>query len=462
MADRGTAPCAVVRFCPEGEWNGRQRSGNLFYYWAMFDPRDHGPKLLGATVLLALLLIESRTAGDLRIFLQASTDLFAGENIHTKLYHEWYHYYYDGFFAVLIHPLTFLPVYWATFVWLVFNTILTFRIGWLVKTMLPTERLGPKGTKLFLILTCVIMFSLWHRNIHLGQMTIFMVYLCLEGYYRIDTGKPVLGGLLLAIGISAKVMPVMLIPYLIYRGYPKGAISALVLTVAILMAPAIFIGVQQNSFLLSERWQLINPTNSEHVLDVDEETFHSITTYLSVLLVKDAGGVYREDLPRHIMDVGMPTLKIAIAVARALLIIAALFFIRALPFQRTTDRLRKFHELSYVLLAIPLIFPHQQHYAFFFALPAIAYLVFHYVLRYTVIAPDEWKKQRSKIIAFAMVVFFLLNSHFILGEFRDLYDHYKTLTYGILLLILALYHARPNVGTRRGTGTTTAVPNIAQ
>ncbi|HQV51334.1 MAG: DUF2029 domain-containing protein [Flavobacteriales bacterium] len=416
--------------------------------------RTHKYTLGIGLVLLALVLIEAHTIGDFEIFLQASQDLLKGENIYQIKYHEWYHYYYDAFFALLIYPLTYLPVYWATVIWLGLNVLLTLRIWQSIKFQLPLETFSPKALKVFTILTCAIAFSLWHRNIHLGQMTIFLLYLCLEGMHRIDQEEPLKGGFLLAMGISVKIMPLVLVPYLVYRHYFKGALSALVFTGLILIVPAAVIGLEQNTILLEERWALVNPMNSEHVMDVDETTFHSITTFLSVLLVKDAGAAYRTDLPRNIANVSKHTLSLVINIVRLLLVLGTLYIIRSLPFQRPTDRLQKFYEMSYIYLIIPLIFPHQQHYGFFFALPAIAYLVYHYTNAYTVRAFENWRSHRFRIIFLAVLVFFLLNSHFLLGEFRNFYDHYKTLTYGMLFLVVLLATHRPQV---TGSITTSAI-----
>lgn len=407
--------------------------------------RTHKYTLGIGLVLLALVLTEAHTVGDFEIFLQASQDLLKGENIYRIKYHEWYHYYYDTFFALLIYPLTYLPVYWATVIWLGLNILFTFRIWQLIAIHLTLEQFSPKALKLFTILTCVIGFSLWHRNIHLGQMTIFLLFLCMEGVHRVIQHETLKGAILIAMGISVKIMPVVLVPYLIYRGYFKGAIYALLLTNVILIAPSVVIGLEQNTFLLNERWALLNPTNSEHVMDVDESTFHSITTFLSVLLVKDAGNVYRTDLPRNIADVSMHTLSAVITVVRLLLVLGTFYFIRSRPFQRSNSRLQTFYELSYIYLIIPLIFPHQQHYGFFFALPAIAYLTYYYVHEYAVSAPEKWRSHRYRIIFLVILVFFLLNAHFILGEFRDFYDHYKTLTYGMFVLIVLLATHRPRI-----------------
>jgi hypothetical protein len=42
------------------------------------------------------------------------------------------------------------------------------------------------------------------------------------------------------------------------------------------------------------------------------------------------------------------------------------------------------------------------------------------------------------------LIFLLLNSHFLLGTFREYYDHYKTLTYGVFLVIVILALCPPS------------------
>ncbi|MFZ1331883.1 MAG: hypothetical protein WAR83_06835, partial [Flavobacteriales bacterium] len=113
--------------------------------------RTHKYTLGIGLVLLALVLIEAHTVGDFEIFLQASQDLLKNGNIYQIKYHEWYHYYYDVFFALLIHPLTYLPVYWATTIWLGLNVLLTLRIWQLIRLQLPLEQFSPKALKVFTI-----------------------------------------------------------------------------------------------------------------------------------------------------------------------------------------------------------------------------------------------------------------------------------------------------------------------
>ncbi len=394
--------------------------------------------------LLILLLIESRGGGDFKIFLSASKDLLAGNNIYKILYNEWYHYYYDVLFALIISPFQFIPFYWAKFIWLLFNVFLTLRIWGIIIYYLPIDEFNAKQKQVFTIISFVFIFMLWYKNIHLSQMTIFILYLCMEGLYLINNEKLILGSILIGVGISIKILPIVLIPYFLYRGNFKVVLYSLLSLILALWLPALIIGFDNQLFLLKERWGLVNPLNKEHMLDVSERSFHSLTTLMSVLFVENARNSYSLEMKRNIANVSMDTLYIIINTVRLVFVLITLFFIRSLPFKRVQNKLQIFYEISYILLITPLIFPHQQHYAFFFIFPAISYLVFYYMVKfYNGKTKISVFKKASLIIIF-IIIYFLLNSHFILGEYRNIYDHFKTLTYGVILLIPLLMIARPN------------------
>ena len=64
-----------------------------------------------ASIALAIyVFIESLGNGDLFIYLSASNDLFDGVNIFEKKYVDGYHYFYSVLFAIVLKPLTYLPL----------------------------------------------------------------------------------------------------------------------------------------------------------------------------------------------------------------------------------------------------------------------------------------------------------------------------------------------------------------
>ena len=397
-----------------------------------------------ALVLLVIVFVEAKGLGDLDIFIQASRDLSLEKNIYQVQYHEWYHYYYDVLFALVISPLKALPLYWASVIWLLLNLFFSYRIWRIIRSYLPVDKINKKQYRILTVTTFAIISALWLKNMHLTQMTIFILYLCLEGIYRIEKKQFIVGSLLLAVGISIKVLPLVLIPYLLYRRYFKSAFLTIGFTVVLLFLPAIFVGIEYNSFLLHERWDLINPLKMEHVLDITERSFQSLTTFLAVYLTDANEDIHTMNLKRNIANLSLDTFNIIVNLVRLFFVGLTLYFLRTWPFKSSENRLKTFYELSYILLIIPLIFPHQQHYAFFFIFPAVSYLVFYYILRFSNQSEVQISvMKKSGLIFLFILIFFLLNSHMLLGTFRNLYDHFKTLTYGVLMIVPLLAFARP-------------------
>jgi hypothetical protein len=195
--------------------------------------------------------------------------------------------------------------------------------------------------------------------------------------------------------------------------------------------------------LLRERWELIDPLNIQHVLDVSERNFHSLSTLLSTLLVEDARNPYTIEIKRNIADIGIPALNLILNIVRGVFILFSIYFIRSVPFKRPVSKLQSYYEVSYILLIIPLIFPHQQHYAFFFVFPAIVYLIYYTLRKYFEASLNSSVMEKRMFISLLIIIYLLLNSHLLLGEFEYFYNHFKTLTYGVILIIPLLAYARP-------------------
>lgn len=401
----------------------------------------------GGLVILIIILFEAREKGDFDIFISASRDLLLGKNIYEIQYKDWYHYYYDIFFALILTPFTYLPLYVVKLIWLILNVFFVYRIWKILIDWLPVSLLKYNRRILFNILSFIFILSFLKVNFHLSQVTIFILYLTLEGLFFIYNKKIIKGSILLALGINIKLLPIVIIPYLIYRKEWKSSLYIIGFIIVFLFLPIVFIGFDYTKFLLIERWQLINPMNQSHILDTSERSFHSLTTLLATLLVEDCGDWHALTLKRNIADITIENLNIVINVVRGALILFTLYFLKTNPFINTTIKIQKLYEISYLCLIIPLIFPHQQHYAFFFIFPASTYLLFYLVYFFfnkeSYKFTKYFKLKKITLIIFLSIVYFLLNSHLILGEFNNLYDHYKTLTYGALILMTLLAICKP-------------------
>lgn len=393
--------------------------------------------------LIVLTLIESRGGGDFKIFLDASQDFFKGKNIYIETYNEFFHYYYDLFFAIIIYPLSFLPLFFAKFIWISFNIFLISKTWDLLFSWLPKDLLTDKSSKIFKIIIWIFMLRFFRDNLHLCQMTISILFLCLKGLDLIRSKKIYLGALFISIGISIKILPIVLLPYLLFRSYFKESILIVLFFIILQILPVIFIDFQQVMFLLNQRWYSLNPSNANHILDTAERSFHSLTTLLSTLLVEKCGDTYALPIKRNIANISLQNLKWSILILRLILISFTLFFLKNSFFKKQENSYFSLYELSYIFLLVPLIFPHQQHYAFYFLFPSIVYLTFYWLYQ---IENDFFAKNKLKfyfLIIYVVILYFSTNCHLILGTFNEYYDHFKVLTYGTLLFIPILAISSP-------------------
>ncbi|MES2132640.1 MAG: glycosyltransferase family 87 protein [Bacteroidota bacterium] len=392
-----------------------------------------------AVGVLIYLFIESGTRGDFHIFLAASTDLFDQKDIYHTLYFTCYHYYYSILFAILIYPLTFLNSQVALFLWLLLNVFFIYRIVKFVTELLPLNVLSKKQQMWFWLFSFLFSIRLLMENFHVAQMTICLLYLTLEGFLLIQKDKTYSGAFLIALGINIKLLPLVILPYLLYRGKIKASLLIILFYAVLLFLPILFIGKTQFDSLISSWAELINPLNKQHLMDVSERSFHSLSTFLSVLLIEKAREIDALPLKRNIADISLQSLYTVILCCRLTLAAFTLYFLKTMPFQKSLNLLHQFWELSYILLVVPLLFPHQQHYAFLFMIPAFMYCAYYLL---------AFKDQKSKIFIYVtsgelILIYFAVNLKLLLGEFNPYYEHFKILTYGALLLIVVLATLQP-------------------
>lgn len=401
--------------------------------------------LLSGVLILLIIISESKSsAGDFIIFLEASKDIFSDIDVYSKRYIDGYHYYYDVWFALLIRPFVNQPLFVAKFFWLSINVIFIFRIFKIVFNWLDFSFLSNKQIKLFKLFSILFVFSFIRDNIHLAQMTIFTLFISLETIQQVNKKRFLFAAFLLALGIVIKIMPIVLIPYFIYRKEFKVVAWTFFMILCLLISPAFIIGWNHNFFLLKQRWNLINPSHARHLLDTEERSFHSLTTLLATLLVKENIDYHVMNIKRNIADISIESLNLIINIVRLLFVSLTIFALRTLPFKRSKNKLQTLFELSYILIITPLIFPHQQVYAFLYILPASTYLI--YVYFQIVNGNYMVSKFKQRILLTNLILVFLLtSSHFFLGAFINYYDHFKTLTYGVIILSVTLLFFYPKL-----------------
>ncbi|MFN0032224.1 MAG: glycosyltransferase family 87 protein [Flavobacteriales bacterium] len=403
-----------------------------------------GKALLLASIVLFIVL-EVQTRNDLDIFLQASIDMFSGENIYSKTYFDGYHYYYSMLFAALMRPLASLPAWCSKAIWLCLNFVLLWRIVRITQCYLSGFFSSEKQRMLFTLLLLFVSFRFIRGNLHLCQMTIVMLALSLESIYRIHLHRQfAVGGVLLALTINIKLLPIVLLPYLLYRAQWRAAGYTIFFLALFFALPFAFLPIGYHQQMLAEWWHLINPVQQRHVLDMDETSFHSMSTLLAALFTDYLDPRYGLQTARHIAVLSFEQLQWLLLAVRLTLVLLTLWFLRTRPFVMFQEKEKVWWELSYLMLAVPLIFPHQQHYAFLMSMPALAWMLV------ALLQKDFFKTGLRYWIAFSCIVSVVIvfNLGLWLGAYSAWYNHYKILTYGALVLLLLIACTSPRASAK--------------
>jgi Glycosyltransferase family 87 len=378
--------------------------------------------------------------GDFSVYYGAAKDIAQGKSIYFVEYpvgdKDTCSYSYPPFFAMLLIPFSILPLALADFLWLLLSLVLLVRTFHLIDRFLDLNTFFDAKTHrlwVFIVLLFTARFILY--NFDMSQTTLILLWGCLESLDLTLNNRPVLSGLLLATVISIKLMPLVLLPYFFYRRFFKTGFATLGFLILLNVGPSVFYGFEGYLSVLNQWKSVINPIKTEFILEenLSMESAHSLSALVPSLLTDN---VTRFDIKRNITVLPYQKVVFWLTISQLFFIVLTLFFLKTRPFTAILDKKRLFYEVSYLLLIIPLIFPHQQKYAFVMLLPAVAFIGF------------EVLKQKQKgiilknIIALMVVVWLLTTATTdgIIG--KQLYEYgqyFKLITWGTMLLIVPFY-----------------------
>ncbi len=394
-------------------------------------------KILKYILLIATLIyipLEAWPHQDFDIFLLAAKDFISGGNIFSHSYENGFHFFYSPLFALLLQPFVHMPIYPARIIWLILNIFAMKRCFNLILTYFDLQDFPEKTKLLFKISTLAFSAKFILDNFHNGQVTIFILLLILEGLRLIEGNKICTGSMLIALGINIKFLPLMVLPLLFYNRRLKSLFYITGYYLILLVIPAAVVGWHQNNILL-QQWMIeINPMNHRHLIDTDETTLSGLSTLLPTLLMDKVPDFYALDLKRNLCNIPELWVGRCLQIIRILLLLGTLLILRRPPFSNPASREKALLELSYILLLIPLLFPHQQQYAFLFMFPASVFMLHRLFRRYL------QNNSAPFLFIFSLISIFLLtNAHLILGTYRKYYDHFKICTYGGLWMLILLF-----------------------
>ena len=223
-----------------------------------------------ARLLLALLLIliilyfigASIKGGDFASYLEASGKMLADQNIYDPPYVH-LRYSYSPFWAMVLMPFALFPSPVGVFIWLVVNVFLLWRTINLLRNYFEIKFSDVKYDLILWVGIILFMSRFIELNFHHAQMTIFLLWTILESIRLCDENENLKAGILIGLGIIIKVMPIVMIPYFVYRAKFKAAFFSAITVVVTFFLPMIYLGKERFIELNSAWFKILRPDSGE-------------------------------------------------------------------------------------------------------------------------------------------------------------------------------------------------------
>jgi len=211
-------------------------------------------------------------------------------------------YIYPPFFACLISPLALLGLEAASFLWYILSLVL-FAVSMAISAILifghtDIRRIWDSALFLPKAMFLVLAGAVFIDNISLLQSNILLFFAVVTGLYYFKKKRFMIGGMLLGLAISIKLLPALFLAYFIVKRKFKMAASCLVwIAVFTLIVPALFLGPKETLDSLAA-WNgsmftksISNVPNDDMMGQMFNPVNQSITASLSRWLIKNDGPI---------------------------------------------------------------------------------------------------------------------------------------------------------------------------
>jgi hypothetical protein len=381
----------------------------------------------------------ARNGHDFEVFVDAGGKIILGQNIYAPPFAQNLQYYYSPLFALLLAPLSGLPIMVSQLLWIGLSYILLYRIWILSMAYFDTSQLSPKQMQLWLIIVLFLSIRFILVDIGFVQMTIFLLWSTLESLQLIKRDRYILGSALLALAINIKLLPLAFVFYLFYRNKLKAALLSCLFYLIYLYLPALYLGWQRNSDLIHNWFTIINPGNKEWTIEAENGP-SSLVALIPVYLIDTTGKL---TFKRNFINLPFYQVSLILNLVRLFFVLLTFAFLRTLPFKSVKSDIRQFWETCYIFIAVPLLYPHQQQYAFVYIIPVFVYLSYFFILHWSVIKP--------KLNFLSGIVIFIIGINFSSFIGRDVISSYvcevllylRILPIATIMLIPILWICRP-------------------
>lgn len=376
---------------------------------------------------LWMLSLKNRDTGgfdDFNVFYHAGKRLLNGENIYGEPHHYNLKYFYSVMFAAWMSSMQGIGIVAAKWVWFVLNFILLFRTLFILKGLIPE---GTKGRLLIFFVLMLIMSKIILINYVSNQITIVILWTVLEAYVQLKNGKTLLAAAIICLGINIKILPVVVVPYMIFMASDKWRflLAGIGFLLFYTFVPAIVFGWDYNLMLLGEWAKTLNPVSDIHVMQTYEYGILDISSLITKFLSDEP--VYLE--PKlNIASWSKTQLFLLTNAVRVMCLSGAVYL--AVKVRKPIAGLSHHVIVLAAFMALaPLCFPHQREYSYLFYSP----------LWLVIMIISLSLKQWTTWLTFAALVLFsglLTWVDFVGRDMVDVFNFYRIITMGMFSMFV--------------------------
>jgi len=158
-------------------------------------------------------------------------------------------YRYLPFFLVAFIPFWLIPYSISAYIWYLLSIIEITGCVIIIFRIFPALASSKKAW----LLIALSSLQYFVMAVHYGNAHLFAVFLLFASLYSFQKGREVLAGLLMALAITIKLTPALLLPYFILKRRWKMLASVCVLIIIVNFIPAVYFGLNGNIKLI-ESW----------------------------------------------------------------------------------------------------------------------------------------------------------------------------------------------------------------
>lgn len=253
--------------------------------WQRFPGRFQIIFLASAALLATAELVNGRFwLNDFRVYYDSANALLNGEPLYGVPHGLSSGYFkYAPFMAMLYVPMALLPYSMAAA--LQYALIVCAFIGSvsIADRLVRTHVLAGKDrvyAPLFLTLLVVVVHL--HRELHLGNINVLVLWLLLAGLDRLLNGRLAGAGALIGLAILAKPHFVVLLPLLALRGYPRAMLTSVTTVLIGFALPMLLLGASA-SWNLHAEWLGEMAKHNASLFYTGGDSYNNVDTLYSIL-----------------------------------------------------------------------------------------------------------------------------------------------------------------------------------